>query len=218
MERTAAERVNRRNFMKRASAFALVVPALDIGALGLLGCNPARSFSRSGLSNDSPVVPWKTTIVSREEQGEPLIISGTIYAPDGKTPLSEMNLSVYHTDATGRYSTSGGDNRNTRINGTMRTNADGRYEFRTIKPAPYPGGGNPAHIHAYISGPDYPEYWIESYVFEGDPFINENMKRNAAGQGNFSFILALKRDKEGVWQGVRDIKVERCGRNCTGQL
>ncbi|MGZ8843392.1 MAG: dioxygenase family protein, partial [Pyrinomonadaceae bacterium] len=78
---------------------------------------------------------WKVSIVSEQEPGEPLIVSGTIYSPDGKQPLPGITLYVYQTDVTGRYSTSGtgGDNRATRIHGVMRTNADGRYEFRTIK-------------------------------------------------------------------------------------
>ena len=90
-----------------------------------------------------------------------MIVSGTIYSPDGRAPLEGINLFVYHTDATGRYSTTGGDNRNTRIHGLMRTNSEGRYEFRTIKPRSYPATRIPAHIHAFVSGPGYPEYWID---------------------------------------------------------
>ena len=58
----------------------------------------------------------------------------------------------------------------------MRTNAQGRYEFRTIKPGSYPNSRNPAHIHAYVSGPGYPEYWIDEYLFADDPFIKDEDK------------------------------------------
>jgi protocatechuate 3,4-dioxygenase beta subunit len=157
-------------------------------------------------------------MVPAREPGEPLIVSGTIYAPDGRTPIEGIKLWVYHTDATGHYSEqtdTTGDNRSTRLHGVMQTNREGRYEFRTIKPAPYPGHTNPAHIHVLISGPGYPEYWIDSYLFEGDPFITEEM-RQKSGKGNFSSILKLTRGSDGVWRGVRDITLERCSKNCTG--
>jgi protocatechuate 3,4-dioxygenase beta subunit len=161
-------------------------------------------------------VPWNVKIVSDQEPGEPLIVSGTIYSPDGQTPLEGITLYVYQTDATGRYSTSGGDNRATRIHGVMRTNADGRYEFRTIKPASYPNSRNPAHIHAYVSGPGYPEYWIDEYLFAEDPFVTDEARQKSAGQKTFSPILSLTRGSDGILRAVRDIKIERCTRNCTG--
>ena len=184
----------------------------------MLGCS--RQASSHGMVEWGPSgsVPAKATIVSEKEPGDRMIISGTIYAPDGRTPLEGIDLFVYQTDSTGRYSTegSGGDNRNTRIHGLVRSGKDGRYEFHTIKPGSYPASRNPAHIHAFISGPGYPEYWIDEYHFDDDPFVTAEM-RSKAGQGSFSSILTLKREADGVLLGVRDIKVERCSRNCTGR-
>ncbi|MDQ3474218.1 MAG: hypothetical protein M3447_10825 [Acidobacteriota bacterium] len=142
-------------------------------------------------------------------------MSGTIYAPDGRTPLEGINLFVYQTDTTGVYSTSGGggDNRSTRIHGLMRSNKEGRYEFRTIKPGSYPNSRNAAHIHAYVSGPNYPEYWIDEYLFEGDPFISNADSEKFGGKGTFSSILTLQRSTDGVPKALRDIKVERCTNN-----
>jgi protocatechuate 3,4-dioxygenase beta subunit len=214
MKSSFLSKPDRRSFLKQAVMFAAVAPVLESGTLGLIGCNRAQSLSRSEQPEN---VSWKTTIVSDKEPGEPLIISGTIFAPDGRTPLEGINLFVYQTDATGVYSTSGGDNWNTRIHGLMRTNSEGRYEFRTIKPAPYPGHRDPAHIHVHISGPGYPEYWTDSYLFEGDPFIDAETFKNNKAKGRFSFILSLTRGKDGVWRGARDFQVERCSRNCTGR-
>jgi protocatechuate 3,4-dioxygenase beta subunit len=209
---TVTNDLNRRSFLKHASIFALAIPMF-----GVTGCNQARSLSRNELSKSSTNVPWITTIVGEGEQGEPLIISGTIFGPDGRTPLEGMTLFVYQTDATGVYTTSGGDNRNTRIHGVMRTNAGGRYEFRTIRPGSYPGSRQPQHIHAYVSGPGYPEYWIDEYHFSDDPFVTEDMRQKFAGKGKLSSILTLTRDRDGLLRGVRDIVVERCSRNCTGR-
>jgi protocatechuate 3,4-dioxygenase beta subunit len=209
--------IGRRNFLQLAARASVVLPVAGLSVAVLSGCGRgASSFAQPSPAADSPK-SWRTTIVSPTEPGEPLTISGTIYAPDGRTPLEGITLWVYHTDATGRYSPSSGDgdNRNTRLHGVMETNREGHYEFRTIKPAPYPGHTNPAHIHAYLSGPVYPEYWIDSYLFEGDPYLSEADRQKAA-KGTFSSTLKLSRDKDGMWRGVRDIVIERCSKNCVG--
>ncbi len=211
--------LDRRGFLRNATT-ALALTIVGLGVLELTGCAKGSLFARSATDNKNNVGSWKTTIVSDQEPGEPLNVSGTIYAPDGRTPVEGITLSVYQTDATGNYSsqsTNGGDNRNTRLHGSMRTNAEGRYEFRTIKPGSYPGTTNPAHIHAFVSGPGYPEYWIDEYLFEDDRFVSEGLRRKAAGQASFSPILKLRRGSDGVLRGVRDIKIERCSLNCTGK-
>ncbi|MBD8554280.1 protocatechuate 3,4-dioxygenase subunit beta [Rhizobium sp. CFBP 8762] len=60
--------------------------------------------------------------------------------------------------------------------GRCITDADGRYEFRTVKPGayPWPNGVNdwrPAHIHFSVFGHAFAQRLITQMYFEGDPMI-----------------------------------------------
>jgi protocatechuate 3,4-dioxygenase, beta subunit len=166
-------------------------------------------FSQPKSSGDSSTaLAWKTVITSSDEPGEPLIVSGTVYKPDGKTPAAGITVYVYHTDAEGYYRKGSNSSSNPRLNGTMITNAEGKYEFRTIKPGNYPGGGVPAHVHYVLSGKGY-EKQYEEVMFEGDPYLSERVRANAAKDGTFATARPLTRDKDGVWRCVRDVKLEK---------
>lgn len=104
----------RRSFLKHGSAFALALPLVEVSTLSLLGCGPASSAEQKAMAPRAENLPAKVVIVADKEPGEPLIVSGVIVAPDGRTPLEGIKLYVYQTDATGVYSTAGGggDNRN----------------------------------------------------------------------------------------------------------
>jgi protocatechuate 3,4-dioxygenase beta subunit len=152
--------------------------------------------------------PWQVTITSKEEPGEPLIVSGTVYGADGVTPLKGVSVYVYHTDVKGYYTPGGRDSSNPRLKATMRTNDQGRYEFRTIKPGPYPNARIPAHIHYVVSADGYKEKVFE-IVFEGDPLIDDRVRADAAREDGAFSIRPLERDKENVLRCVQDIKLKR---------
>ncbi|MGI8481724.1 MAG: protocatechuate 3,4-dioxygenase [Chthoniobacterales bacterium] len=211
-------RLEKRGFIAFTLAFTILC-ALSAG-----GCSKSADASDrekrpdypSTLSGGAPcgscIAPasifWKTIIQPAQEPGESLIISGKIYQSDGVTPAEGVVLFVYHTDVTGYYNKDD-DASHPRLRGWMQTGADGKYEFRTIKPGAYPHRSTPAHIHAHVYGPGYSERSIEDYWFEGDPRINEKELKNASDQGGHPFVVvvALKRDSDGVWRGVRDIKL-----------
>jgi protocatechuate 3,4-dioxygenase beta subunit len=161
-------------------------------------------------SSDTLNIPSTITMVADSEHGERMIISGTIYLPDGKTPAKGAILSVWHTDAKGNYILSGGGagEEHPRIHGRMKTGFDGKYEFHTIKPAQYPSHTSPAHIHAHVSAPEYPEYPL-IYYFEGDDLITgENRSKLNSNRGGTPSIITLTKDNNGVWIGHRDIILE----------
>jgi protocatechuate 3,4-dioxygenase, beta subunit len=208
-----SEELSRRQFIKCASVFAVALPVLPLGLAVLKGSDTTTRASAQDWAGaaDAPSNPsWNTKITAGAEPGEPLLISGTIFQPDGVTPAKGILLYVYHTDARGYYSNevSKGTPPKPRLRGWMRTGSDGRYEFRTIKPGSYPGTTAPAHIHITLSGSGYPEYWIDSYLFEGDPYISAEHRSKLSGRGGFQSIITLKRDEQGVLRGVRDIRLE----------
>lgn len=153
--------------------------------------------------------PSKITIASKQEPGERLIVTGVVFGADGKTPLANASVYVYHTDATGVYTPGpNNDNRNSRLRGYMRTDAQGRYEYSTIKPAPYSNNGPPAHIHYHVNLPGYQEKVFE-VIFEGDPHIDARTRADAAKEGSAFSLRPLKRDQQGVWHCAQDVKMQK---------
>jgi protocatechuate 3,4-dioxygenase beta subunit len=149
----------------------------------------------------------RTVIPPENERGEPLVITGKVFQPDGVTPAEGIVLFVYHTDVTGYYNEKD-DASHPRLKGWMKIGADGKYEFRTIRPGAYPHRTTPAHIHAHVYGPGYSERSIEDYWFAEDPRINGEEKARKAKEGEHPVIIELKRDKDGIWRGERDIKLQ----------
>ena len=183
---------------------------LIISFLTFLFCSCGQTTSSNVVTttgNDTLDIPTKIKMVTDSEPGEPMIISGTIYLPDRKTPAKGVILSVWHTDAKGYYIEGGGGagELHPRIHGRMKTGADGKYEFRTIRPAQYPSHTSPAHVHGHISAPDFPEYPI-IYYFEGDDLItDQNRSKLNDHYGGTPSIIKLTKDSNGILIGHRDI-------------
>ena len=195
--------VNRRSFLLYATS--------AVGMLSALASAPLKGIAQeedpSRASQGGPADPsWNIVMVKDGEPGEPLVVSGTIYQVDGKTPVAGARLYVYHTDASGRY-TRNPLSRTPRLRGWMKTGPEGHYEFRTIKPGAYPGERIPAHIHATIAAPGQREKWIEDFLFADDPNVSPAAVAKAQGQGSFSNVLKLTRGQEGIWRAVRDIRL-----------
>ena len=150
--------------------------------------------------------PSKITIANKEEPGDRVIISGRVLGPDGVTPVRGASVYVYHTDAKGYYSPGTNDNRNPRLRGYLRTDAQGRYEFSTIKPGPYPNSRVPAHVHYVVTAPGYSERIFE-IVFEGDPFLDDKVRQEAANEWSGFSLRRLEKDGEGVWRCTQDVKL-----------
>jgi protocatechuate 3,4-dioxygenase, beta subunit len=173
------------------------------------GCGQTSNSSQHG-TRDTLDIPSKIGMTRVDEPGAPMIISGTIYLSDGKTPAKDAILSVWHTDAKGYYIEGGGGagELHPRIHGRMKTGSDGKYEFHTIKPAQYPSHTTPAHVHGHISAPGFPEYPI-TYYFDGDDLITGQLRSKLNGyRGGTPSIITLTKNSSGMRIGHRDIILE----------
>ncbi len=148
----------------------------------------------------------KTTIAQKTEPGQRLVLTTTVYDRDGKTPLPNITVYAYHTDATGVYAKPVNDSRRPRLRGWVKTDTQGRFELDTIKPEAYPEGGNPAHIHVVLTAKGV-EVAHDECWFEGDRFLSESLKQREQAAGKFSRIVRLTKGADGVWRGEWNLRV-----------
>jgi hypothetical protein len=112
-----------------------------------------RDYQRAQSTRPEQIRPV-ARIAPASEPGTPLVIHGRVLGADGKTPLPGVVVFAYQTDRGGVYNARGESG--WRLRGWARSDAQGRFEFRTIRPGSYPGTRNPAHVHLTIEGPGPP--------------------------------------------------------------
>lgn len=204
--------INRRNFLGRSLAALGGVSVLNLGAGMVSGCGtkggPLAPAAPASAGQEK--LSWQTALTPKGEPGEPLLVSGRIFAPDGKTPAAGLTLYVYHTDNRGLYSEEDGDGGEPkpRLKGWMRTDAEGRYEFRTVKPMPYPGTTNRRHVHAKVYGAGRAEQWVDNFMFADDPLVTPEVHAQFAGFGKFTPLMVSRRGGDGLIRCVRDIRLK----------
>lgn len=190
--------------------FALLFPSVLASQQrpNLYQCEGCEAIYEHDLGSLS----WSVSIPPEGEAGEPLILTGRVYQPDGTTPAPDVVVYAYHTNAAGVYPTRrterGWGRRHGYLRGWVKTNAEGEYRFETIRPASYPNRTDPAHIHMIVKEPDRREYWIDEVVFTDDPLVTERYRDHEEGRGG-SGIVTPTRDATGTWTVRRDIVLER---------
>ena len=120
--------------------------------------------------------------------GPGMIVQGQVINKQGQ-PLADALVQVWQTDAKGDYDLQihGGDKLDMR--GNFRTDADGRFVFRTLRPIGYSipmdgpigelvrqqsrHGCRPAHLHFLISAPGYRELVTALYLGD-DQYIDSD--------------------------------------------
>ena len=163
--------------------------------------------------------PSSVVIAGNDEPGERLIVTGR--ALDGKKPVAGVSLYVFHTDARGRYSNDTDDNRvgeyNPRLHGALRTDAQGRYQYETIRPGSYDNG--PAHVHYVVSAHGYRPLLLALQFADdpivirmreaGKPLLDPTAFKNGPCKSRPDCVLTqpVTRDARGVSHVTRDIQM-----------
>lgn len=146
-----------------------------------------NSFSEitGPLFGDEPLGPLendllKNAAIDGDPIGERIIVHGHVRDESGK-PVPNTLLEVWQANAGGRYRHVN-DRYLAPIDpnfagvGRCRTDEEGYYFFRTVKPGPYPfrnhlDSWRPAHIHYSLFGPAFVTRLVTQMYFEGDPLI-----------------------------------------------
>lgn len=126
--------------------------------------------------------------IGRPQDGSPALLRGRVVDPAGRG-VSEATIDVWQCSANGLYDTQDPGQPPFNLRGIFVTPADGRYEFRTVRPVSYPiptdgpvgdllraAGRNQwraAHIHAIVSAPGRRP--VTTHVFDAEnPYLDSD--------------------------------------------
>jgi catechol 1,2-dioxygenase len=131
-----------------------------------------------------------------DEPGVPLVFHGRVTTNNGE-PLAGVELDLWHADAAGRYSQIHPGVPEWNLRGRFRGDDEGRFEVRTIAPAPYeiPKDGptrtvlsalgrhcfRPAHLHVKLRHEYFGERTSQLY-FEGGEYLDSDVANAVRGE------------------------------------
>ena len=161
--RTCTE--DRQEFVLLSDTLGLSSLVDELGGAGAGGATPSTILGPFYVP-DAPLRASGTSIADVDLGGEPLLVAGEVADTAGR-PLAGAVADVWQTAPNGRYDVQDPDQPRHNLRGRFRTDAEGRFSFRTVRPVSYPipddgpvgrllraTGRHPwraAHIHAIVS-------------------------------------------------------------------
>jgi len=141
-----------------------------------------------------PSSPQRTDLVEPGTKGRLMEITGQVLTRSCR-PLERALVDLWHADERGEY-----DNSSFRYRGHLFTDGEGRYRFRTIMPAVYPG--RTRHYHVKVQAPGRPVLTTQLY-FPDEPANRRDglfrrdlvMQMAEASDGlaaHFDFVLDMR--------------------------
>ena len=143
-------------------------------------------------SSDLTRVPGR----SGRAEGQVLNVMGRVLNLSGE-PVRNAKVEIWQANAYGRYAHPSDTNPapldpNFEGAALLTTDSEGRYRFKTIKPAAYPAGPNrfrPAHIHFQVTGRQ--DRLVTQMYFENDPYNNTDPPLNSAAAKDLLIVKLL---------------------------
>jgi hydroxyquinol 1,2-dioxygenase len=141
-------------------------------------------FHRGG----APEMPPGGNIAPRDSRGTAMMISGRVLDPGG-SPIGGARLDVWQADSNGLYDSQYAGSDELHMRGLFRTDSDGRYLVRTVRPVHYPIPNDgpvgrmllatnrhpwrPAHVHFVVSAEGYEP--VTTHIFDDtDPYLESD--------------------------------------------
>jgi protocatechuate 3,4-dioxygenase beta subunit len=187
----------------------IVTPLL---ALASLAADPALAQRGMHSCAKRPPQGWALRLAPADQPGERVVLTGTLFAPDRKTPLPGVTMYVYNTDPSGHYSRDGQRENEPYVCGVLTTGPNGRFRVETVRPASYPGTRITPHVHFVVWGAGVPEQSTE-VQFTRDPARASaaRVAAMAAAGDRFAIERPLVRAPSDTLYAVRDLAVRVSG-------
>lgn len=208
---------SRRRFLKNTSLGAIAAGILPLTTLAgeegqqdVNSCTPTTLdyYGEGPFYTANPPQIKDKKLAKTSEVGTRLVISGRVMDLNCN-PIPNTLIDIWHANNAGDY-----DNQGYNLRGTTQSNAQGFYEFETIKPGKYLNGAShrPSHIHFKITPPNKPTLITQLY-FDGDTDIAGDA---AASITNGTYdatgrIIVLNNRAQGGLEGTWDISVDGDG-------
>ena len=129
------------------------------------------------------------------EPGIRIVVNGTV-TNNSEKPLANILVYFYHTSDKGWYSDTGvhiskyeGDHRHSRLFGYVKTDSNGKFSIKTIRPNGYPKSDFAGHIHIQMWKEDgaYLLGIPGELQFDDDIRMTEQRRRKSMADG---FLIA----------------------------
>jgi catechol 1,2-dioxygenase len=190
--------MERRTFIKNST-----LTVISISAFGGLNWNGKNFEGNTPTTTDilgpfyRPGSPIRTSLRLPNSNGTPIVLKGYIYKEDGKTPINNALVEIWHCDENEVYDNATDEYK---YRGGQRTKADGKYEFKSILPVPYKAdpkdetSWRPAHIHMRVSVPTQQDLITQIY-FKGGKYVNTD--KWASDPKAINRILPISKNNSG---------------------